>query len=111
MRRGELLGLRWSDIDFSAGVLSVRRSLSCGSTSCLEGGEPKTIAGRRRVVLHASTVERLRRHAIRQKEVWLAVGPGYADRDLVFAPVNGTPIHPNTLFSAHADLIERAGVP
>src|SRR5829696_4967302 len=111
MRRGELLGLRWSDIDLNVGTLSVRRTLSRGSTSRLESGEPKTIAGRRRVALPASTVERLRRHATKQKELWLAVGPGYADRDLVFATVNGTPIHPNTLSRAYAQLIERAGVP
>ena len=66
---------------------------------------------RRRVTLPASTVERLRRHGIKQKELWLAVGPGYADRDLVFATVNGTPIHPNTLSRAFERLIERAEVP
>jgi integrase len=111
MRRGELLGLRWSDVDLDVGTLSVRRTLSRGSTSRLEAGEPKTTAGRRRVALPASTVERLRRHATKQKELWLSVGPGYADRDLVFATVNGTPIHPNTLSRAYAKLIERAGVP
>jgi integrase len=111
MRRGELLGLRWSDVDLNAGTLSIRRTLSRGSTSRLESGEPKTIAGRRRVALPASTIERLRRHAIKQKELWLAVGPGYADRDLVFATINGIPIHANTLSRAYARLIERAGVP
>jgi integrase len=111
MRRGEILGLRWSDVDLNAGTLSVRRTLSRGSTSRLESGEPKTVAGRRRVALPASTIERLRRHGTKQKELWLAVGPGYADRDLVFATVNGTPIHPNTLSWAYSKLIERAGVP
>ena len=111
MRRGELLGLRWSDIDLNPGTLSVCRTLSRGATSRLEAGEPKTSAGRRRVALPASTVERLRRHGTKQKELWLAVGPDYVDRDLVFATVNGTPIHPNTLSRAYAKLIERAEVP
>lgn len=111
MRRGEILGLRWSDVDFNAGALSVRRTLSRGQTSRLEPGEPKTVAGRRRVALPGATVERLRRHATRQKAIWLAVGPGYSDRDLVFATHNGTPIHPNTLARAFARLIERAEVP
>jgi integrase len=111
MRRGELLGLRWRDVDFDAGALSVCRTLSRGSSSRLEVGEPKTTAGRRRVALPASTVERLRRHATKQKELWLAVGPGYADRELVFATIKGTPILPNTLARAYAKLIERAGVP
>ena len=56
-----------------------------------------TVAGRRRVALPASTVERLRRHGTEQKELWLAVGRGYGDRDLVFATVNEAPIRPNTL--------------
>jgi integrase len=68
MRRGELLGLRWSEVDFNAGTLSVRRILSRGSTSHLESGEPKTVAGRRRVALPATTVERLRRHRTKQKD-------------------------------------------
>jgi integrase len=111
MRRGELLGLRWSDVDLGANTLSVRRTLSRGATSRLEPGEPKTVAGRRRVALPTSTVERLRRHATRQKELWLAVGPAYADRDLVFATHNGTPIHPNTLARAFERLVVRADVP
>ena len=45
MRRGELLGLRWADVDLDAGTLSVRRTLSRGATSRLEVGEPKTGAG------------------------------------------------------------------
>lgn len=111
MRRGEILGLRWSDIDFAAGTLAVRRTLSRGSTSRLEVGEPKTTAGRRRVALPASTVASLRRHQTRQKSLWLAIGQGYGDRELVFATVNGTPIHPNTLARAYDKLIARAGVP
>lgn len=111
MRRGELLGLRWSDVDLDAGSLSVARTLSRGKTSRLEAGEPKTQAGRRRVALPASTVARLRRHQTRQKAVWLEVGPAYADRNLVFATVNGTPIHPNTLARAFGRLITKAAVP
>jgi len=111
MRRGEILGLRWSDVDLEAATLSVRRTLSRGATSRLEAGEPKTLAGRRRVALPTSTVERLRQHKTKQKTLWLAVGSGYADREIVFATVNGTPIHPNTLTRAYDKIIESANVP
>jgi integrase len=47
----------------------------------------------------------------KQKALWLAVGAGYADREIVFATVNGTPIHPNTLSRAYNKLIECAKVP
>ena len=111
MRRGELLGLRWADVDLDAGALSVRRTLSRGLTSRLEVGEPKTGAGRRRVSLPASVVESLRRHRVRQLEQRLAAGPAYVDADLVFATESGGVIHPNTLSRRFVQLISRAGVP
>jgi integrase len=111
MRRGELLGLRWGDLDLDAGTLSVRRTLSRGSSSRLEIGEPKTGAGKRRVSLPASAVESLRQHRKRQLKQRLAAGPAYVDQDLVFAKVDGGNIHPNTLSRRFGQLIERAGVP
>jgi integrase len=109
MRRGELLGLRWADVDLDAGGLSVRRTLSRGATSRLEPGEPKTGAGRRRVSLLASVVESLRRHRVRQLEQRLAAGPAYVDADLVFATESGGVIHPNTLARRFGQLIELGG--
>ena len=47
MRRGELLGLKWQDIDLDKGTLSVRRTLSRGKGGTWELGAPKTAAGRR----------------------------------------------------------------
>jgi integrase len=69
------------------------------------------MAERRRVAFPGSTIERPRRYATKQGERWLAIGPGYTDRDLVFATVNGRSIHPNIVSRAYAKLIERAGVP
>jgi integrase len=111
MRRGEILGLRWADVDLEARALSVRRTLSRGSTSRLEAGEPKTAAGRRRVSLSPSVVESLRRHRVRQVAQRLATGSAYRDQDLVFATEVGGVIHPNSLARRYAQLIERAAVP
>jgi integrase len=109
MRRGEILGLRWSDVDLESGELAVRRTLSRGATSRLEAGEPKTAAGRRRVSLSPSVVESLRRHRVRQLEQRLAAGPAYVDQDLVFATESGSVIHPNSLSLRYRKLIERQG--
>jgi integrase len=111
MRRGEILGLRWADVDLDAGELSVRRTLSRGATSRLEAGEPKTAAGRRRVSLPPSVVDSLRRHRVRQLEQRLAAGPAYGDQNLVFATDSGGVILPNALSLRFRRLIERAGVP
>lgn len=110
MRRGELLGLKWGDVDFDGNVLSVRRSLSRGDTSRLIEREPKTQAGRRRVALSVETVEALRRHRVRQLEYRLSVGGVYEDGGLVFTTPFGGHIHPNTLTRAFGRLIEKAQV-
>ncbi len=111
LRRGELLGLRWTDVDLDAGALAVRRTLSRGGTSRLEAGEPKSASGKRRVALPPSVVDSLRRHRVHQLEQRLAAGPAYEDRDLVFASAMGGPIHPNTLARRFTALAERAAVP
>jgi integrase len=111
LRRGELLGLRWSDFDLDGGALSVVRTLSRGSTSRLEVGEPKTKRGKRRVALPASVVAALRAHRDRQAFAKSTAGPAYDDRSLVFANETGGPIHPNTLARRFSLLTARAGVP
>jgi integrase len=111
MRRGELLGLKWADIDFDAGALSVRRSLHRGDTARLIEAEPKTQAGRRRVTLPAATVESLRRHRTAQLEYRLSIGPVYDDHDYVFVNETGGYIHPNTLNRRFAQLTAKAGLP
>ncbi len=111
MRRGELLALKWSDLDLDAGALSVQRSLGRGRTSRLEEGEPKSRSGRRRIALSPSVVESLRHHRVRQLEHRLALGDAYEDRGYLFANEIGSHIHPNTLYRRFHDLTKRAGVP
>jgi len=111
MRRGELLGLKWADVDFDANALSVRRSLSRGDSSRLIEREPKTQAGRRRIALSPETVESLRRHRVRQLEHRLSAGIVYEDGDLVFVNPFGKHIHPNTLMRSFARLTKAAKVP
>jgi integrase len=111
MRRGELLALKWTDLDLDAGILSVCRSLSRGESSRLVESEPKTQAGRRRIALPRSVVESLRRHKTRQLEYRLSVGPAYHDQGIVFANDRGGHTHPNSVTKRFHRLIDRAGVP
>ena len=111
MRRGELLALKWSDLDLDAGALSVQRSLGRGRTSRLEEGEPKSRSGRRRIALSLSVVDSLRRHRVRQVEHRLTAGDAYEDRGYVFANETGGHLHPNTLYRRFHKLTERADVP
>jgi integrase len=97
MRRGELLGLKWDDVDLDAGVpqVRVRRTLTrTGGGKGLALGEPKTKASRRTVRLTPGAVEALKRYRARQVEERLKVGSLYADRGLVFAGESGGLINP-----------------
>ncbi len=104
MRRGEALGLRWSEIDLDAGSLRIVRTII--ETEPVEGGvgwswgTPKTAKGRRSVALDPATVAALRQHRMRQLEERLALGAGYADEDLVVCTATGGPIHPKTFSTA-----------
>lgn len=111
MRRGELLAVKWSDLDLDAGALFVQRSLGRGLTARLEEGEPKSRSGRRRIALSPSVVDILRRHRVRQLEHRLALGDAYEDRGVVFANDTGGHLHPNVLYRRFGALIMRAGVP
>jgi len=113
MRRGELLGLKWSDIDLEYGRLSIRRALTRtgnGGRSAL--AETKTRGSRRTVNLTQRAVGALRSHLERQLAEIEAAGDLYGDEGLVFTTEAGTPINPSNLRQrSFAPLLKRAGLP
>ncbi len=111
LRRGELLGLDWTDLDLDRGTLAVRRTLSRGADSRLIAGEPKTASGRRQIALPTSAVDALRRHRLRRLELRLAAGPAHDDQGRVFTTDTGGPLHPNSLALRFRRLTEAAGLP
>jgi len=111
MRRGELLGLMWDDLDLDRGALAVRRTLSRGKGGTWELGQPKTASGRRSIALPASCVAALRKHRARQAEDRLLLGPMWQDAGFVFTNETGGPLHVNTLNYRFEKLIAAASVP
>jgi integrase len=110
-RRGELLALRWSDIDLDAGTVAISRSLRRGEAG-LRYKAPKTRAGLRTVGLGPSTVAALRRLRAEQAERRLAFGAAYnAADDLVVCQVDGAPLRPDHVSSEFRRLAEAAGLP
>jgi integrase len=110
LRRGELVGLRWSDLDLDAAQLSVRRALVSVNYE-IEFEEPKTARAPRTVALDASTVKVLKEHRKNQLEQRLAAGTDYSVNDLVFFQADGSPIHPQVASDRFARIVERAGLP
>lgn len=94
MRRGELLGLRWLDVDLEEGFLAVRQTRVSVDYE-VAVGTPKTERGNRTVALDPATVAVLREHRSRQLEERLAWGPAWTDTGLVFTRADGTEIHPS----------------
>jgi integrase len=110
LRRGELLGLHWRDVDLDAGRLAVRETLLAVQDK-LTWSQPKTGKSRRSVALDRETAEALRAHRRRQLEERLAWGGAYTDNDLVFARENGDPIHPNRFSEWFDHHIAATGIP
>jgi integrase len=111
MRRGEILGLKWENVDLTRRVLAVKYSLSRGPGGAFTFGEPKTVAGRRQIALPASAVQALHKHRARQTELKWPLGTMYKDLGLVFATPEGNPLHPNTLALRLGRLMAEAKVP
>ncbi len=97
MRRGELLALRWADVDLDRGVLAVKRTVAPDGAGGWTENEPKSASGRRQIALPPSAVAALRRHRARQVERRLAIGPVWEDADRVFERGDGRAIHPNAV--------------
>lgn len=116
MRRGELMGLKWQDVDFNTGMLQVRRILT-RIPSKMEGkgfieSEPKTKSSRRSVVIASFALDALREHRWRQLDAVKKAGPLWQHHDYVFCTSIGTHINPTTdMLEPLNELLEKAGLP
>ena len=109
MRRGEVLGLRWSDIDLEAGRVHVRQALVSVAYE-LVVSTPKN--HRARVIdLDPGTIEHLQSHRRRQLVDRAEWGSDYDDADLVFCKENGEPLHPQTFTQAFERLVAKTDLP
>jgi integrase len=109
MRRGEVLGLRWQDIDFDAARLAVRQTLVSVRYE-IKSSTPKTHQART-IDLDAGTVHQLRDHRSRQSSEPAAWGPGYQLSELVFRREDGSPVHPDLFSQAFEVLVRKSGLP
>lgn len=110
MRRGELLGLRWSDIDLDARTITVRQTMTMVAGRPVVG-TPKTDAGKRRITVDSDTVAALRAWRKQQNADRLLMGSGWPDSGLVCTEADGTPIHPQVMSRRFAAIVAAAGLP
>jgi integrase len=111
LRQGELIALRWQDVDLGRGVLVVRRTLTRDAKGKQMTGEPKSQYGRRSVSLGADVVAALRAHRASQAERRLRLGAVWHDEDAVFDRGDGRALAARTLHTRFKCLLADAGVP
>jgi integrase len=109
MRRGEVLGLRWRDVDLDAGRVSIAQTLvSIAGAAYMS--EPKTTRGRRMIALDATTTNALTRHRAAQMFERATAGR-YVDHDLVFVQEDGSPLSPAAFSDAFWHHVKAAKLP
>ena len=112
MRKGELLGLRWCDVDFDRGIVSIRQTVGT-LPGTIEFKPPKTTTSRREIHIMKDMIDALRQHHAdqlkRQCELHTK-GIAWKDDGLVFASALGGPIHPDNADRDFDRLVRRAGV-
>ena len=117
LRRGELLGLRWQDVDLPGAELHVRQSAarmrveSGARKTAVIMQAPKTPQSRRTLPLTGLCVQALRTHKAQHAQERLLLGSAYTDLDLVFCRPDGTPLDPKWMNRTFARLLRRAGLP
>jgi len=110
MRRGELLGLRWREVDLDSGRVSIVRTITTVNGQPIETST-KTNKSRRRVALDTATVEVLRAHREREEVERKSAGSAWHETGLVFTLEDGSAIHPDRFSRWFSRLVELAGVP
>ena len=111
LRQGELLGLRWEDVDLDRGVLRVRQQLQHMKREQPTLKGLKTRSSRRDLDLPARLVAHLRAHRARQRRERERKGDAWREHGLVFPSAVGTPIVPRNLARQFQQLLRRAGLP
>jgi len=109
LRQGEALGLRWEDVDFSAGTIRVRHQLQRidGKLTLVP---PKTERSRRTLVMPTMIIERLHEHEKRQVAEKLWAGPKWQENGLVFANRAGGPTQARDAIRQFHDALAQTGL-
>ena len=111
MRRGEVLGLRWTDVDLEAGTVTIR-STRIRYNKTIAASTPKTARGNRTISIGPATVLALRGWKKAQTSERLVMGAGWQNGDgLVVTIADGSAPNPEAFSNLFGDLVRRAGVP
>jgi integrase len=109
LRQGELLGLRWQDLDLDRSSLTVLQTIQVIDGK-IETGAPKSKGSRRTVTIEPPALESLKAWRTRQIEERLKAGPAWTDSGLVFTSQVGTPLFARNVSRRWHQLLDEAGI-
>jgi len=110
LRKGELLGLHWNDLDLETGTASIRRTLQRTHSQGLTTLPTKTTSSERRITLPTTCIRSLQGHQQRQEKEKTAAGGRWRETGYVFVTPTGGPIDPTNLTRAFTTLLGRASL-
>jgi integrase len=111
LRRGEILGLRWSDVDLASRSMTVRHSLERIHGTGLQLSEPKSARSKRSLTIPQLSVRALVKHRISQEKLRSWAGPKWKEGDFVFTTDVGTPMPPDEVSRLLPEILHEAGLP
>jgi integrase len=109
MRRSELLGLRWRNVDLDFATIAVTETLHRLNNGSYFYGEPKSKRGKRSIAISPSFALLLRNHKAHQETARLVLGGHLSDSDLVFSMPDGSPISPHAVTWAFVNIRNKLG--
>jgi integrase len=111
LRQSELLGLKWTDLDYERRTLTVQRQLQRNGPKDNLFAQPKTSNGRRTIVLGKATMAKLQEHWWKQNKDRIEAGDRWKEHELMFPTPTGTPKNHANLYRQFKAIISRAGLP
>ena len=111
LRKGELCGLKWSDVNFEKGILTVNGGLEYLSSIGLYEEAPKTENGKRSIKLPTPALTVLKEHRRLQAEDRLKLGDRWQETGYIFTKWDGTPMHPDSLYQWFSRFVKQNNLP
>ena len=111
LREGELLGLKWSDLDWGRKHQKVQRQLQRIRGQGMVFTEPKTATGKRMIVLSTATVAKLQEQFDHQQRERISARDTWQEYDLIFPSSHGTPMDPSNMYKDFKDTLRKANLP
>jgi len=111
LRRGELCGLEWDDIDINKGIVKINKSVLYSSERGVYEDAPKTQNSNRTITIPSDMIKLLKMYKLEQTNQRLMMGDQWQECGKVFTSENGSVINPDTLSSCFKRFLERNNLP